>query len=260
MKTGWVDETWAREFTSSGTTTSRRASPGIPERARHLLLSPSGPPIPSARTLRPDRHRMPAGRVLSASRGSRCGAWAHQVQSVFVLARSLTWPSNLCPRGLESAAGRRAGDFGARRARCMAGELGATGTPAGAPTSSQLATRVLWRVGVGRYRAGSTSTKLAYSVTWAKWFLAGDTIRIYVTAQKSPAARARVHHLRVRGTRGAFTIPHGGRTAAERGYRRPGGAHPPVPHRRHRHAVCRHHRRAALQAWLQACCGGGAAE
>ncbi|HMY79715.1 MAG TPA: class I SAM-dependent RNA methyltransferase, partial [Thauera aminoaromatica] len=63
---------------------------------------------------------------------------------------------------------------------------------------SRLATRVLWRVGQGRYRAEVDIYKLAYSVTWAKWFTADDTIRIYVTAQKSPLKSLEFITLRVK--------------------------------------------------------------
>ncbi|HSD39989.1 MAG TPA: THUMP domain-containing protein [Rhodocyclaceae bacterium] len=51
---------------------------------------------------------------------------------------------------------------------------------------SRIATRVLWRVGMTRYRSEDEVYKLAYATTWAKWFSAEQTIRVYVTAIKSP--------------------------------------------------------------------------
>ena len=51
---------------------------------------------------------------------------------------------------------------------------------------SRLATRVLWQVGFGRYRREEDIYRLAYSVTWAKWFTADQTMRMYVTARRSP--------------------------------------------------------------------------
>jgi len=51
---------------------------------------------------------------------------------------------------------------------------------------SRIATRVLWRVGMTRYRSEDEVYKLAYATTWAKWFSPEQTIRVYVTAIKSP--------------------------------------------------------------------------
>ena len=94
-----------------------------------------------------------------------------------------------CPRGLEALLAEELASFGARAARVVHGGVNWEGdwdACRRANLESRLATRVLWRVGQGRYRAEVDIYKLAYSVTWAKWFTADDTIRIYVTAQKSP--------------------------------------------------------------------------
>ncbi len=45
---------------------------------------------------------------------------------------------------------------------------------------------MLWRVGRTRYRSEDEVYKLAYATTWAKWFSPEHTIRVYVTAIKSP--------------------------------------------------------------------------
>ena len=51
---------------------------------------------------------------------------------------------------------------------------------------SRLATRVLWRVGNGRYRNEADIYELARSLTWAKWFTPQDTLRVFVNARQSP--------------------------------------------------------------------------
>ncbi|MHB1373055.1 MAG: THUMP domain-containing class I SAM-dependent RNA methyltransferase [Thauera sp.] len=106
-----------------------------------------------------------------------------------------------CPRGLESLLADELSALGARDARAVHGGVGWEGDWAAcqrANLESRLATRVLWRVGQGRYRAEVDIYKLAYSVTWAKWFTADDTIRIYVTAQKSPLKSLEFITLRVK--------------------------------------------------------------
>ncbi len=106
-----------------------------------------------------------------------------------------------CPRGLEALLAEELVTFGARAARAVHGGVSWEGdwdACRRANLESRLATRVLWRVGQGRYRAEVDIYKLAYSVTWAKWFTADDTIRIYVTAQKSPLKSLEFITLRVK--------------------------------------------------------------
>jgi putative N6-adenine-specific DNA methylase len=94
-----------------------------------------------------------------------------------------------CPRGLETLLVDELRALGAATADAMHGGvmwLGDWAACCRANLESRLATRVLWRVAGGRYRAEVDIYKLAYGVTWAKWFTPDDTIRIYVTAQKSP--------------------------------------------------------------------------
>jgi putative N6-adenine-specific DNA methylase len=52
--------------------------------------------------------------------------------------------------------------------------------------TSRIATRVLWRVGHGRYRAEEDVYRAAYDLPWHEWFDLGNTIRVYVTAIQSP--------------------------------------------------------------------------
>ncbi|MCK2126927.1 THUMP domain-containing protein [Thauera aromatica] len=106
-----------------------------------------------------------------------------------------------CPRGLETLLAEELGRFGAGRVQPLHGGVSWEGDWAAcqrANLESRLATRVMWRVAQGRYRAEIDIYKLAYSVTWAKWFTADDTIRIYVTAQKSPLKSLEFITLRVK--------------------------------------------------------------
>lgn len=106
-----------------------------------------------------------------------------------------------CPRGLENLLVEELTALGARGAQAVHGGVGWQGDWAAcqrANLESRLATRVMWRVAQGRYRAEVDIYKLAYSVTWAKWFTADDTIRIYVTAQKSPLQSLEFITLRVK--------------------------------------------------------------
>lgn len=94
-----------------------------------------------------------------------------------------------CPRGLESLLADELRALGAARAEAVHGGVSWGGDWVAcyrANLESRLATRVLWRVGSARYRGEIDIYKLAYSVTWAKWFTPDDTLRVFVTAQKSP--------------------------------------------------------------------------
>ena len=63
---------------------------------------------------------------------------------------------------------------------------------------SRIATRVMWRVGSGRYRAEDDVYRIAYAATWAKWFTPDDTIRVYVTARHSPLKSLEFVTLRIK--------------------------------------------------------------
>lgn len=94
-----------------------------------------------------------------------------------------------CPRGLEPLLADELRALGASDAKPLPGGVDWVGdwsTCYRANLESRIATRVMWRLAEGRYRAEMDIYKLAYSVTWAKWFTPDDTIRVYVTAQRSP--------------------------------------------------------------------------
>lgn len=106
-----------------------------------------------------------------------------------------------CPRGLEPMLAEELADLGAT---AIAPTHGGVGFSADWPTcyrinlESRLATRVMWCVAQGRYRGEEDIYRLAYGVTWAKWFTSDDTIRVYVTAKQSPLKSLEFVTLRIK--------------------------------------------------------------
>lgn len=106
-----------------------------------------------------------------------------------------------CPRGLETLLVDELRGLGAASAEAVHGGVMWTGDWTAcyrANLESRLATRVLWRVARGRYQGEIDIYKLAYSVTWAKWFTPDDTIRVFVTAQQSPLKSLEFITLRIK--------------------------------------------------------------
>ncbi|PKO57834.1 MAG: RNA methyltransferase, partial [Betaproteobacteria bacterium HGW-Betaproteobacteria-19] len=106
-----------------------------------------------------------------------------------------------CPRGLENLLADELRGFGAASAEVLHGGVMWSGDWAScyrANLESRLATRVLWRVGRSRYQGEIDIYKLAYSVTWAKWFTPDDSIRVSVTAQQSPLKSLEFITLRIK--------------------------------------------------------------
>lgn len=106
-----------------------------------------------------------------------------------------------CPRGLEALLAEELRALGAHAAEAVPGGVSWQGDWRAcyrANLESRLATRVLWRVGSTRYRGEEEIYRLAWSLTWAKWFTAEDTIRVYVTAQKSPLKSLEFITLRIK--------------------------------------------------------------
>jgi putative N6-adenine-specific DNA methylase len=94
-----------------------------------------------------------------------------------------------CPRGLEQFLVDELRRFGAHDIETVHGGVQYGGDWQLAwrtNLESRIATRVLWKVGRTRYRSEDEIYKLAYATTWAKWFTPEQTIRVYVTAIKSP--------------------------------------------------------------------------
>lgn len=94
-----------------------------------------------------------------------------------------------CPRGLEALLADELSALGARDVTAIGGGVAFSGdwrVCYRANLESRLATRVLWRVAEGRYRSEEDIYRVAYGPTWARWFTAEDTMRVYLNARQSP--------------------------------------------------------------------------
>jgi putative N6-adenine-specific DNA methylase len=124
-----------------------------------------------------------------------------------------------CPRGLEPFLMEELTALGARTPRQINGGVAFQGDWAvafRANLESRLATRILWQVGFGRYRREEDIYKLAYSVTWAKWFSADQTMRVYVTARRSPLKSLEFITLRIKdAVCDHFRMVHGKRPSID---------------------------------------------
>ena len=94
-----------------------------------------------------------------------------------------------CPRGLEALLVEELTALGAREARAVAGGVGFEGTWQtcyAANLHSRLASRVLWRVAEFAYSGEEDIYAAARAVDWPRLFDVGNTLRVYVSALKSP--------------------------------------------------------------------------
>jgi putative N6-adenine-specific DNA methylase len=94
-----------------------------------------------------------------------------------------------CPRGLETALAAELGGLGAQKTRATDGGVAFEGAPGLAYTVnlwSRLASRVLLQVGFCRYRDQQDIFDAALKLRWQRWFAVDDTIRVNVTAVRSP--------------------------------------------------------------------------
>ena len=94
-----------------------------------------------------------------------------------------------CPRGLEAALAAELESLGAKLARATDGGVAFEGKLDLAYTInlwSRLASRVLWQVGTGRYRDQQDIYDAALRLRWPDWFAVTDTLRVNVTAIRSP--------------------------------------------------------------------------
>ena len=106
-----------------------------------------------------------------------------------------------CPRGLEELLAKELADLGALDARVAAGGVGFSGsweTCYRANLWSRLASRVLWRVAEFEYAAEDDIYAAARAVNWFDLFDVNRTLRVYVTAQKSPLKSLEFVTLRVK--------------------------------------------------------------
>ena len=124
-----------------------------------------------------------------------------------------------CPRGLEPGLVDELTALGASNVRQINGGVSFMGDwPLAYRVNleSRLATRVLWQVAFGRYRREEDIYRLAYSVTWAKWFTADQTMRMYVTARRSPLKSLEFITLRIKdAVCDHFRMVHGKRPSID---------------------------------------------
>ena len=106
-----------------------------------------------------------------------------------------------CPRGLEALL---AEDLVAASVEEMKQVPGGVHFAAGwsacyaANLHSRIATRILWRVAHGAYVREDDIYKLALDTSWPKWFAPEQTIRVDVTAVKSPLKSLKFITLRIK--------------------------------------------------------------
>ncbi|HEX5801406.1 MAG TPA: THUMP domain-containing protein [Azospira sp.] len=94
-----------------------------------------------------------------------------------------------CPRGLEALLAEDLAAAGAAHVKTVAGGATFAGEWAvcyRVNLHSRIATRVLWRVGARGYAKEEDIYKLALATDWPQWFLPTQTMRVDVTAIKSP--------------------------------------------------------------------------
>jgi len=106
-----------------------------------------------------------------------------------------------CPRGLEALLVQELDALGAVEAMAAAGGVGFRGsweTCYRANLWSRLASRVLWRVSEFEYASADDVYAAARAVNWFDLFDVNRTLRVYVTAQKSPVKSLEFVTLRVK--------------------------------------------------------------
>ena len=106
-----------------------------------------------------------------------------------------------CPRGLEALLAEELKSFGARAPALTAGGVGFSGnweTCYRANLWSRIASRVLWRVGEFEYQSEDDIYAAARALNWFELFDVNRTLRVYVTAQKSPVKSLEFVTLRVK--------------------------------------------------------------
>ena len=106
-----------------------------------------------------------------------------------------------CPRGLEPLLAEDLAAVGVEHLKPIPGGVHfAAEWPAcyAINLHSRIATRVLWRVAHGRYAKEDDIYRLALETPWAKWFAVEQTIRVDVTAVKSPLKSIEFITLRIK--------------------------------------------------------------
>jgi putative N6-adenine-specific DNA methylase len=94
-----------------------------------------------------------------------------------------------CPRGLEELLAEDMAATGGKEVKVVPGGAGCQGTLETAyriNLESRIATRLLWRTAQGAYRNEAEIYRLAYDIDWSRLFSVDRSIRVYVTAIRSP--------------------------------------------------------------------------
>jgi putative N6-adenine-specific DNA methylase len=94
-----------------------------------------------------------------------------------------------CPRGLEQPLCNELGALGAGSIRATDGGVHFTGAGSlcyRVNLHSRTASRVLWRVALSRYHSEQDIYDTAFALPWADWFDVNCTIKVNMTAIKSP--------------------------------------------------------------------------
>ena len=94
-----------------------------------------------------------------------------------------------CPRGLEAQLAEELAAAGATQIETVAGGVGFSGdweTCYRTNLWSRIATRILWRVAHGPYKREEDIYRLAHDVPWHERFAVRRTLRVYMTAIRSP--------------------------------------------------------------------------
>ena len=94
-----------------------------------------------------------------------------------------------CPRGLEALLAEDLAGAGGKDVATVPGGASCHGsleTGYRCNLESRIATRVLWRIAHGSYRNEAEIYRLAYDVDWSRLFSVDRSIRVYVTAIRSP--------------------------------------------------------------------------
>jgi putative N6-adenine-specific DNA methylase len=106
-----------------------------------------------------------------------------------------------CPRGLEVLLTEDLAAAGVSELKSIAGGVHFSADwPQcyAANLHSRIATRILWRVAHGAYAKEDDIYRLALDTAWPKWFAAEQTIRVDVTAVKSPLKSLEFITLRIK--------------------------------------------------------------
>ncbi|HYA30807.1 MAG TPA: THUMP domain-containing protein, partial [Acidobacteriota bacterium] len=94
-----------------------------------------------------------------------------------------------CPRGLELLLTEELRRLDAEKVHAVGGGVQFSGNFLlcyRVNLESRLASRVLWEVAEGQYRNEEDIYKIAFAPQWTDWFDAARTIRVDISATKSP--------------------------------------------------------------------------